>query len=393
MKILFFVLIICSIFVINCTNNTGKSNFHPQEERIPYYNSDVEVLEIEREYDESAKEEIIFRDQPVYKNVVFKEKLGIELVDSIKIPDGELSFGLFESVSNTSILYTDSFLNNLFQFKKGDESWMQIAGRGRGPGEMLFTSDIIVSKDTVYTVHKDGRINKFICTADGCVFSEMLALDSIQPESIQFSKDAIIAMGLTNQVAHSGQSDTVNTENIKSLYAFNQDRKKVNSYGEFYDIDKHWMLIRPFSEGMIRMHPTKDLLIQSFNLFPYLYVFEGESLVKKIKFSGFNLSKREYKPESQELFVNFDNWSQIQDIGFINDTTLVVAIRHSSDRTVKSDRVDWIESKDIYFINTEDWTSYYLGNYNVNDSNIWFTSRHIIFKQNNYLKLFTFNVK
>lgn len=72
------------------------------------------------------------------------------------------------------------------------------------------------------------------------------------------------------------------------------------------------MLLNIFNEGKVRSKDSS--LVQFFKIIPYLYVFKNDQLEMKIKFSGFNLSKREYNMKTQELFINFEDWSYLEDV-------------------------------------------------------------------------------
>ncbi len=143
---------------ISCVDTTSEV-YHPIKDQYPYYDKDLDPIAIERKYDESVEEEVIVIGTPFYEMSVFKNKFHIEFVDSVALPEGEINFGLFASPSDTSVIFSDTFINNLFEYRKGDEGWNLIAAQGRGPGEMLFTSDITVKDQYLITVHKDSRIN------------------------------------------------------------------------------------------------------------------------------------------------------------------------------------------------------------------------------------------
>ena len=382
--------IFCIIFFVSCSSSENDL-FHPKVENYPYYNSKVDIEIVERKYDDSVEEEINYSGIPHYEKSIFKKKFSISFLDSVVIPDGEINYSQFESLNDSLIVFNDVFTNNLSLYGYDFDNWETIAEQGRGPGQIMFSSDLIVKDNQVITSHKDSRVNFFNCFKKTCEYDKTLVLDKIQPESIQIHNGEIVAMG-TNSFLAQGFSSEVNESDLISIHKYNESGDYINSFGEFYNINGHWMLMRPFSEGKIRIN-KEGKLFQSYKLLPYLYVFSNDILDKKIVFRGFNISKRKYITETQELFVNFDDWSMIQDVKIIDNTKLLVTIRHLANRNVLTDIVDWEESKDFYLIDMEDYSSYYMGNFSIDNENLWFTSKHVVFSKNNFLHIYKYKLE
>ncbi len=386
---LFLVSLI--LLIISCTGNSTKDEIHPIKERYPYQNESVEEVTISRKLDDTS-EQLIIPGKSILEKRAFASVMDITEIDSVLEPEANLYMAQFESIAKDRVVYLDIFQNLLYEYNLSTQKWTVLAEQGRGPGELLFAKDISVVESDLYVTSGDSRISQFDCSNSPCVFKKEISLKGINPTSFAIANDELMVMGNLSKYSFSGSvSDSVI---INSLFEVDIKGSISNNYGRFYDVQSHWMLLQPFSSGKIRYSNEVDQhLIQYFDLIPYLYHFENGTLTKKYNFSGFNIAKRRYVPSTQELFVNFSDWSLMQDVTKVTDNTLMVTIRHYGNRRVTDLGLKWDESKDFYLINTSRGKSHYLGQSFVESENIWVTSRHLIRQKKGKLFFNTYKMK
>jgi hypothetical protein len=379
-KLLSFTLIFLAF--LSCKRN-DIIEFHPMDERYPYHASEIQSVHF-------AKKILNDEDHYLFNTKSFNGAFNVQKIISTEMPFVDTDYLTFGSLSDR-LLLLDRNNNSLHNFHLFDEKWSQIASQGRGPGEIMFSSDITNKDNLIYIASKNLVISIFECEkSEDCFYSSSIQLDKIQSSSVTVNEDGFFVMGQSSNLFNGNEIDE---KDLNSIYKVDINGNVEESFGEIYDINKHWMLLTPFGEGKIRS-TKRNGLIQYYDLIPEIYFLEGQKVNKKIVINDFLLSKRKYNNRTQELFINFEDWSSIEDIKVINDDLAILIIKNRRNRTVNDMSVRWDKSKDVYGINLTNGQSNYLGSIDLDKENIWFTDDFLIqLKDQEQLNIYTYKLR
>ncbi|HCD53158.1 MAG TPA: hypothetical protein DEQ34_11960 [Balneolaceae bacterium] len=377
------------ILIIGCSASKESEEYHPKEELFPYHSSTVNVYSIERKFNEKIKESKIVRGQSLLEKEAFRTTFQYSLVDSIPEPLASLEEIEIESSEAGRVFVLDVFQNEVFEYSLEEQEWQKIAGQGRGPGEIMFSKDLVYDNNKLYVTASDTKISVFDCTFTPCEFEKVINTSEIFAYSSIIKDDTSIIMG---QYSKNSQMSS-NIDEIQTLFKMDKNGNISEPFGSFYDIRNQWMLIQPFQSGKVRaVNDQNDSFIQYYDLIPELYYFEKNKLKKKYQINGFNISKRKYIPETQELFINFEDWSFIDDMSYVNDNLQILVIKHLGNPRDTKSGFEWDESKDFYLLDTKANKSTFLGQTFLNVEDLWFTSHNIIQKVNNKFFIYNYSI-
>lgn len=386
----FSLITILSLLFYSCNSNTFE--YHPNPERYPYANVESEVFKIDRKADSKIKEEIIFPNQGFLQSGLFEAYFKIDSSFMIKKPDLDINTIKYGSLNSSNAVVLNSLSNTLLQYNNAKDDWFPIAETGRGPGELMFTTDFSISNSQLYVSTKDSRISVFDCLSQNCSFKKTVSLEKVQPTSIAIKDKNFVVQGLFSS-ASQGNDNNIGT--LNSIHIINRGGDIIDSFGEFYDIKKNWMLIRPFENGEIKYIDTENstYLVQYFEKIPELYVFENKKISQKYTFNGFVLSKNKYNTKTHELFVNVNDWSSIDGVVHLGNGKIIVTIKHLSNRSLNEFGIVWDMNKDFYLIDLPTNSSSFVGSIDLDKENLWFSKYNIMYLHNDTLTVNKFSVK
>jgi hypothetical protein len=370
---------------------TSESNFHPIPEKFPYITSDASEIKVRRVFT-NRQEEVIVPGASLLDKSPAKAQLNFGIPVDVDEPLVDLNFVKLASTESAKVLLVDLIGNRLYQLNFSDGKWIQIAGPGRGPGELMFSADLVTHNGMAYVVTKDSRIIRFDCmVGDLCEYAEVVNLENLNPGSVLISDDGFTVMGLRSE--HSMPSENMEA-NINTLFRTNTEGELLSTFGELYNTDGEWMLIQPFEAGGIRPG-LQSGFVQYYELLPKLYLFDNSETEPHTiyELSGFNLSKREYDSNNRELFVNFDDWSRILTVESPEEGKLIVIIQHFLNREVVDSRAQWDQMKDIYVIDLNKQSANYIGPFNPENENLVFSNSHILRSSENGYQLIQYSIK
>jgi len=380
------IYIVLFLLFAGCGNDSKTIEYHPIKSRIPYWESDVELIKIKREY-KSKKEEVIIPEGELFESNSFLQNFDVGKFSEIKELSLNFDFLVVKSLNGDRMLLLDTRNNTFSEFNTEKKRVDLIASSGRGPGELMFASDLVINNDSAYVATKDSKILVFACNKEPCSYKRTIILDKITPVSVAAKDSELILMGYHNSL---NNREEMNSERLKGIYQVDMNGYVKQSSGKIYDIEGHWMLLREFTDGEILLNEDGRIL-QYYHLFPQIMVFDPNLELKSIfRINQFMFSKRKYNTSTMRLWVNFEDWSSIDKIFNIGKHNFIVVVKHFSNRKVINTMVNWNITKDYYFLNLEKNTHYLLGKLIGDSKNIIFTKNHIIYQENSKYSFATF---
>lgn len=350
---------------------------HPAEHLFPYKDNTVQEIIIEpnlTEVDDVSAATI----KDFIHSEMFESIFHTQLIDSQVVIPADLKFGKFRSIDLNRLIFLDVLQNTLFEYNINEQQLHTLATEGRGPGELLFAKDLLYSDSYLYVTLGDSRVGKFDCNQQPCQFVEEQPVREVNPVSVVLNNNRLTVMG--TQSKFTNPNEFTDNPTIRSLFTMTEDGNIDTGFGQYYDVLGQWMLMQPFIPGRIRgIQDYPDLMIQSFDLIPELYVFNKGVLEKKLIFTGFNLAKYKYDLNTSELHVPTEDWSSIEQLIPLKDGTLLAAVHHYDNYTVKERRANWDESMDYYIVNILDGTSRFVGRTTYDgEHHLTLTDKHLI---------------
>ncbi len=388
-KVVPFVLLLVASA---CGSNKIDDVPHPAEHLYPYKDNTVQEIIIEPDLTDIGDVSAVTVKDFIHSEM-FESVFHAQLLDSQIVIPADLKHGKFRSIDLNRLVFLDVLRNTLFQYNINEQQLHTLATEGRGPGELLFAKDLLYSDSYLYVTLGDSRFGKFDCNQQPCQFVEERPVRGVNPVSAVINDHQLTVMG--TQSKFSDPNEFTDNPTIRSLFILTEDGNIDTGFGQYYDVLGQWMLMQPFIPGRIRTiqnHP--DLMIQSFDLIPELYVFNKEVLEKKLIFTGFNLAKYKYDLNTSELHVPTEDWSSIEQLIPLKDGTLLAAVHHYGNYTVKNRRANWDESMDYYIIDILEDTSRFVGRTTYDEEHhLILTDKHLILAKEESFNIFSLQLR
>lgn len=368
------------VIVLGCESGESTLQIHPLAENIPYKATEnvVNIESPENKFVSESPEELELFES-------FNKNLNPQFIKSHSIPNADLSNSKFEALSDEHIILL-SKSSNLFVENIGlGDNWKEISGEGRGPGEIFFPTDLHRVENKLYISSKNYRISIYDCIQNQeCNYEKTVSLNKIQPNVLVADRDNFVILGLGNEFM---EAQDAGIGVINPIHEINAEGDILNTYGEFYDVDNEFMLLQPFENGFLDHVELNgsNVLAKAFEAFPSLVLIENKEVLKRYDFEDFKNSKREFNTQTKELFINFEDWSVINDITSVGEGKVIVQIRNLKDREVTEYGTTWAESEDVYLINIQNDETSYLGSYDYKKFMLKFSSQYMLIVEDDKL--------
>lgn len=347
---------------------------HPIEERIPYYGRDHISIDTTRTFEElQEKPEALVLFHQYLQN---PDQFTIEKLD-VNIGSPHSGFNVV-SVGNGRLIVLDADNNHLFEYNLNNHSKSTLAELGRGPGDIMFSEEMVKHNDFIYIVSGNMRISRFDCRPIPCEFNKTIPL-GFSPTSLALFDDSLAALGFIDVSSASGQKFESELEDLKAVHVLDDEGNEIDIFGDTYNTGGHWMLLRPFvSDGMVRYSSTEDLFILAFASFPFLYIYNAHNreLKETYKISNFLLGNQKYWPNIGRLQTIMKDHSAIRSLKVIEGSLLW--IKAEMRKNYRNKRPLWDRQLDYYIVNLEDQQTYYMGDIKVEEDDVPFQTFYFI---------------
>ena len=360
-----FCIAVVSVTLICCNNdkNGGNVELHPQENLMPY--SNVEPVNSTFEPLPSEKSDIISAIPAIVKKLhaVINSGNYENAVTVNNILPGDSENILTESLHASRMVLLDTRKNSLYDINLNEPATRKIAEFGRGPGELSHSSDLYVNKslNLVYVIMQDGRIASFHCSSYPCKKEKEYVLREFSPYSGIVLEDKLVALGMQPVTNNNNKEKSIITHN--SIYVFDKKGQPIHSAGTSYDTNGQWMLIRPFTEGIIRKNA--DLYLVGFHRLSDIFVFNnGFEFTKKYRIPDFKLGKQKFWPDEGRLNIVMEDHSSIKKLLYVKDGWTIIHVVEKSNMRKEEYGFVWDKKAKFYALNIENDQGYYIGEIN-----------------------------
>jgi len=369
-KTLIFTL---SLFLLISCKTKPKKEVHPILELIPGNELAYEGISKKETSSKIDSPEILKQLINTLGNQNFESELmleGLNLNANVKLL----------SLKNNRLIFLDLDDDILLEYNVEKKEQTILASRGRGPGDIFLSSDLHLVNDTLIISNRDMRILKFNCNMIPCEYIDLFQLNSIVPLSITSNGKSFIALG-NNKLPPQKKAISSDLIETSALWVINTEGNITKSFGKHYDIQNHWMLQRPFSEGIVEFSEKKKLYFLAFERLPFIYVFNKNfEQVTVLKIEEFILGKQEYDTGKGKLSVVQGDFSIISNIKNVTDDSFLIEVKTRKNRRIVDKIYQWDSNIDYYIINLTDFKSTYIGS---NDSSSqYFVTKEMLLKRN-----------
>lgn len=323
---------------------------HPQPDMMPH--ADVEAIDLvlidgsEIISDLPENLQLLYSYLNDEKDQFNQKKLSLYV-------SNEYSFHV-ASKDESTLVMLDEKDNRFFQYDLQTDKYIDLAPRGRGPGDIMFTKEMQFHDNRAYIAMQGFRISVFDCHFEECEYDYTINSEfnsySIAPE-----KDRLTILGLPPF----GRDQDPDPENIDQhiIHQINNDGDVEHSYSPVYKHNNPLTREVMNAGGKIRAFPKSDSVVMVQSLFPYIYIFNSEtSLVEKYRIPDFQIG---YYDEIQNpdgsirgRYRHNDN-TNISHATKIDDEWMLLQMR---------------ERRDLYWVDRtlhgDQWYSYYVFNMN-----------------------------
>lgn len=268
------------------------------------------------------------------------------------------------SLNKDNVLLLDTRNNRLIEYNISNDKSMDVAKNGRGPGELLFSKDMVKRGDRIYLANQ-MQVSRFNCNNQPCAYAGETKLGFI-PSSLTISGDSLAILGSFSMRGINKKQLKNKLEHLKAVHVVKLSGKSVTSFGQPYAIHNQWMLIRPFvSDGLVRYLPNRKQYIVAYKRLPLIYVYNQQfKLQQTYKIADFFTGKQKYIRKKLELFIVNGNFSRIQHIVPVNDNNALIIIRTLTKLSNNKNPRKYKLQYDFYDVDFKGEQSYYLGSIN-----------------------------
>ncbi len=384
-------LVICPLLLLFIACNSEESGNiveHPIEEKIPYYDNDHLSVDTVKKFSQMPKkpDKLIFFQQVLKNPGKFKTKKL-----DILVSEPELGLNVISKNKNVLVIL-DPGNDKIFEYNLNTDEVITVAGTGRGPGDIMFSQEMTKYKNSIYVAGANMQISAFEYKSTPSEFRKVIPISFI-PTSIAPYGDSLAILGTPDVRNASGNKLEDNGENWKVVHLIDKKGTKVAEFGDSYDIDGHWMLLRPFvSNGVIRYSSKEDIFILAFNRFPLLYIYDARDLKLKNTFSisNFVIGKSKYWPDMGRFQVPMEDHSSIKNVHLIGDQFLWIEV--GTRKNYRNERPYWDRWIDYYVIDLSTSEEYYMGGLEVTDNSpgqqFYFTDNGLVIHEEGTSSLF-----
>jgi len=351
-----------SFFIFgSCGENKKKDEgflLHPDPDNFPYKDLKSEYISQqvlgETEQFPSLPDKIRTISQYLKKDHQFTST-------NIDLLLGNYESILVKSLSNERVVLLDKRNNIFYDYDIKSNKKAEIATYGRGSGGIAHSSDLLQDAyNKFYISMRDGRIGQFDCSDFPCSHEQTMLLREFTPYSISINEEIISAIGMKPVTGSEGNSKTELKNN--PIHIFNSDGEFQKSVGEGYDSKGNWMLIRPFTDGIIRYDEVSDNFIIFYHRLPFIYLYDSDfNILEKFEIKDFMLGKQKYWPKEGRLSIVMEDHSTINNIYPYSGGWFVLEVETKTDMKEEEYSYVWNRSSSFYALNFKNEKSVYLG--------------------------------
>lgn len=183
------------------------------------------------------------------------------------------------SIDSETIIMLDEGDERLIQYDLIDGDYTELAPRGRGPGDIMFTKEMQIHNDKIFVGMQGFRISIFDCRPDTCEYERTINTE-YNNYSLAPSNEQIGALGIP-PFGSEVDSDPENIDqNIIHILDFEGEHE--TSFSRVYQHRSPILREAMNSGGSLRVFPPESSYVLTHNFFPFLYLYnlEGEFLTK-----------------------------------------------------------------------------------------------------------------
>ncbi|MBE9048538.1 hypothetical protein IQ255_29865 [Pleurocapsales cyanobacterium LEGE 10410] len=325
---LVFIIVACTSRVENEFSAEGANPLekgytpHPEHERMLY--PDIEANELEILNIEDILDEVPENIQLLYDLLNNNSHHITKELDLIL--SSQHSFQAVSIDINTLIIL-DLERNRLIQYNISDNNYHILAPEGRGPGDLLFTRELQILNNQVYIAMQGFRISIFECEFELlCEYKRTIATN-FNNYSLSPTDDYITVLGLYPF----GREQDPNPAkfNVPSVHIVDSDGSIIRSFSQVYKHIQPIVREQMNSRGAIRSFPSLETHLLTFNLFPYIYLYDNNSnLKKKYRIPNFKQGYYDFNEDEMRGRFRLNDDSLINNTIKLNSTWVLFQIRN-----------------------------------------------------------------
>jgi hypothetical protein len=356
-----------AILILQCNNkkNQDKFVFHPIEENIPYFNYEHSKItkenNLSKTFDNGLSEINLLTKFLKKTSKQDFQKLNLLVRDPYRFDA--------TSISSNRLVLLDELSNRLIEYDLSSDTTVNLAKKGKGPGDINFPQGIHKDQNNINIPLADMRISQLNCSQRPCLYQRTIELD-FRPYSLTKTDSNFAVLGSIN-VNNSGNNIQFESklEEIRPIHFLKDNGEEINSFGNAYDVNGHWMLLRPLvNNGKIRYLPSEDTYALIYQRFPFIYIYDSNFKMQKVyEISDFILGKQKYWPETGKVRIVKQNHSLIRNVKVIGGKYVLLEIEEKKDQQTSDFKRTWSRSFDYYLLNISNDKSYYLGSTSPNE--------------------------
>jgi hypothetical protein len=246
------------------------------------------------------------------------------------------------SLSSTRLLFLDRDQSSITEYDISLGTSIQIAGSGRGPGDLFFPRELVHHGEKVYVPMAGFRITEFDCTRQPCRQGKTIPVEKVNAMSIGVMNDRFV--GLRSVPITSNDPGQIKDAGRASMAVITNDGKVTAEFGQTYDFGTQMMLMDAFKNGFVRYDSKTKQSILAYSDFPIVYTFDqAHKPAQTYKIDGFILGKREFDTVTHELKNPTDGFNMITQMETPFPGYLLVEVlnRTLSNNSLQKDTFEW----------------------------------------------------
>jgi hypothetical protein len=377
-----FGLAIIFLSIISCSKSQDRSGhavLHPIESNIPYHDRSHIAIS-KNNTDDEENEQFGLKDYLQNPNNYPGANLDVLSVSPFEL--------FIESIDESRIVILNAGSNTIIEYDLENNKESEIAILGRGPGGISNALDLTTRDNMMYVTMMDSRISVFDCSLTPCSHNKEIILEEISPYSADVNGEQVVALGMKPVTGQTSGDDALH---FIPIHLFDKEGKLVKSGGESYDTDGKWMLVRPFTSGIIRFLPENQGYIVAYHRLPYLHIYDIDmNLTESYKFEDFILGKQEYFPKEGRLRTVMTDYSFINSIYLHKQSNVIVEVETRQNMRISDNRYKWNRKSDFYIIYLNNKGFDYLGEVTFDDADspqsVLITNHGIVEVNSDHLK-------
>ena len=315
---------------------------HPIDDKLPH--KEVDPVVVNREDRCASDKEYVTQVREAVEQQNTGRRLDLNLPAHNHVEVASLD-------ENTLlVLNTKPRANALWQYDLRKDRAIKVAGRGKGPGELDFATDLAMQGDTVYVAQSSMQIDAFFCGSGPCQYERTIHT-GFQLRNLASRADGkFVAMGLLPL-----QKDRAELEALEgALQVLTPKGEVIESFGETYDTDA-WLIKSYYKRGAnVDYGKGTNTYALSRKSLPYLYLYGKSGSIEKVyKIEYYEENITNYNPETKRRGTpDQDRFSRILRIKILESGPLFLTSETVLRESPKTEDVETHTVFDYYLINS-----------------------------------------